>query len=129
MQSFPFSSIYEYGFGLIVFVPDWVQSHLPRAGTPRAASSARLQMVSLAGEGQVLGYMVVINGFLNGRKLCCYLFGSIVAALCVERKNVANMFSFIIIITHHLLLKVEVAFKRVQTARNLAVFPQKYVCF
>lgn len=31
----------------MVIVPDWGQSHLPRVRFPRAASSARLQMVAL----------------------------------------------------------------------------------
>lgn len=82
-------------------------------------------MAVLAGEGQVLSYVVVTNGFLNGRKLYCYLFGSNTAVPCVERKKVPDVFIFIIIITHHLLLKVEVAFKRGQTAGSLAFFPPK----
>lgn len=106
-------------------MPDWVRSHLPCVGFPWAASSARLQMAVLAGEGQVLGYMVVTNGFLNGRKLYCYLFGSNAALPCVERRKVPNVFIFIIIITHHLLLKVEVAFERGQTAGNLGFFSPK----
>lgn len=64
---------------------------------------------------------------LNGKKLYCYLFGSNTAVPCVERKKVPKV--FIIIITHHLLLKVEVALEKVQTAGYLAFFPQKYVCF
>ena len=85
-------------------------------------------MVVLAGEDQVLSYMVVTNGSLNGKKLYCYLFGSNTAVPCVERKKVPNV--FIIIITHHLLLKVEVALEKVQTAGYLAFFfPQKYVSF
>lgn len=76
-------------------------------------------MAILVGEGQVLSYVVVTNGFLNGRKLCCYLLGSNTAVAYVERKKMPIVF----IITHHLLLKVEVAFKRVQTAKNLSFWP------
>lgn len=90
-------------------MPDWVRSHLPWIGFPRAASSDRLQMAVLAGEDQVLSYMLAPNGFLNGRKFYCYLFGSHTAVPCVGRKKVPNMFIFIIIITSHFLLKVEVA--------------------
>lgn len=130
-ESFPFISISECGFGLVIAVPGWVQSHLPGAGIPRAAWP---QMVLLAGQGQALTYMLAINGFLNGRKWYCYLFGSNVAALCVERKNVPDVFGFliiiIIIITQHLLLKVDVAFKRLQTANNLdfPLHPPPEIC-
>lgn len=76
----------------MVVVPDWVQSHLPSVRFPRAASSARLQMVLLAGEDPVLSYMVATNGFLNGMKLYCCLFGSNTAVPCMGTKKVPDVF-------------------------------------